>query len=135
MKTKHSRHYGKGEESTRLLSSIRNGYVKYMRELAKLGTREEIISVVNGIHVRLDFEVLMQIETCEDAGIDSSDLFLTPEEFTQIYGEAAGICHIKAINFKNARQSLRTVLREHRMTEAARIIDGWADEVEAFLGE
>lgn len=135
MKTKHSRHYGKAEESTRLMTSIRNDYVRYMRDLAKSGDREAIIKVVNGIHVRFDFEIMMECEDCESIGVEPSDLLMTPEAFAIEYGSDCGLAFVKALNLKHSRQALRSILREHRMTEAEKIINGWADEVEAFLGE
>jgi transcriptional regulator len=107
-----STHYGKA--SRRLLSKIRNGYSTYLRELATTGTPADIVEYVNNISVKMDVETLLGTELTES---QATYLLQTPEETSTLVGPVFGQAHMMALNLKHARQALRTMLREHRMTE------------------
>jgi hypothetical protein len=106
-------HYGKA--SKRLLSKIRNGYAAYLRTLATSGTPAEIVEYTNNISVKMDVETVLGYELDPD---EATHLLLTPEETSTLVSEEFGRAHMMALNLKHARQALRTMLREHRMTEA-----------------
>jgi hypothetical protein len=106
-------HYGKA--SKRLLSKIRNNYVEYLRSLAAYGTPADIIEYANNISVKMDVETLLGYDLDP---VEAEHLLLTPEDTEKLLGTEFGRAHMMALNLKHARQSLRTMLREHRMVEA-----------------
>jgi hypothetical protein len=107
-----STHYGKA--SKRLLSKIRNGYTTYLRALATSGTPADIIEYANNVSVKMDVETLLGYELDPE---ESSMLLLTPEQTSTLVSQEFGQAHMMALNLKHMRQALRTMLREHRMTE------------------
>ena len=106
-------HYGKS--SVRLMSKIRNGYATYLRNLASVGTREDIMEYVNSVSVRMDVETVLSRTLTQG---EACMLLATPEETELMFGRAFGIAHVTALNLKHHRQALRSILRQHRMQDA-----------------
>lgn len=113
----------------KLMSKIRNGYATYLRNLAASGDRTDIIEYVNGVSVGMDVETLLgrTLSTQE-----ATALLRSPEDTTAEYGHAFGLAHIRAINLKNSRQTMRTMLREHRIKEVVDLVERLATDVNAY---
>lgn len=115
--------------TVRLLSKIRNGYATYLRNLATSGVPGDVIEYVNGVSVVMDVETLLgrALSTAE-----ATSLLRSPESTTAEYGHAFGLAHIRALNLKHARQSLRSMLREHRIKEVTDLVERLATDVNAY---
>lgn len=121
-------HYNR-KQTERLLSKIRNSYATYLRNMAQSGNPAEVIEYVNGVSVSMDVETLLgrALSTRE-----ANSLLRTPESTMGEYGHAFGIAHIRAVNLKNSRATLRTMLREHRIKEVTDLVERLATEVEGY---
>lgn len=120
-------HYGK--VSKRLLTKIRTGYGLYMFNLANVGTPADVMEYVNSISVKMDVETLLGRELLPE---ECTRLLLTPEENTG-YDTRFGMAHMVARNLQNHRTALRTILRQHRLTELLGTLRAAARDVEAFV--
>jgi hypothetical protein len=75
----------------------------------------------------------MDVETVLGYELDPEErtaLLRTPEENVIAWGEEFGKAHMIARNLQNMRASLRTMLREHRMEEAIKVLEAKSVEFE-----